>query len=1519
MHRGGTSATARALKAIGVPLGNDLHPAGDDNPKGFWEDRDCLALNEELLLHLGSAYDRLAPAWSFAEHDPAISALRVKAAQIIIRKMSQHGFRWGFKDPRTSRLLGFWAQVIQSCDLELSYVIALRNPLSVALSLHKRNGISIEKSYVLWLQHMVRAVVDTAGFPRLVVNYDLLIDQPDLQLPRMARALGLNTGEPVAELEPLNEMLDPTLRHSEFAIANLRLDDRVPDDVATAYEILSRAATDEVSLDDPAVSRTFEALDGRLRAYSPIFRHVNELEQDKIVLYTAIGGHDSEVAAIRGAQLHNEARIAGLSQEVAEGAVQIAALNQIVAEQASQIALFDLSVAKREQSQHAWNLALADKDEEIARLRQSLSERDARISSLSRTALERDDIEGAAGTERDTQLALLQQAAAESASRALALSETLAANRRQISSLQAANCELKVSLSWRITAPLRYVFGLLFKTRAAAPIPALPAAAAVALPAHPANLQMLLPKPIPAIDTSSDYVQDSPPPPAFQSDVRTIAFYLPQFHPIPENDAAWGKGFTEWTNVVRGKPEFDGHYQPHLPGELGFYDLRVKEVQRRQVALAKRYGIGAFCFYFYWFGGKTLLESPLRQYLENQGLDLPFCLCWANENWTREWDGLDQNVIIAQKHSPEDDIAFIEHVAQYMRDPRYLLVDGRPALLIYRPSQLPNGRETADRWRKWARENGLGELYLIYTQSAEVRDPADYGFDAATEFPPNVIGPPLVTDLIQPHDPGFSGKVYDWSALVERSRHYPVPGYKLFRGVCPSWDNTARRPGRGTTLLYSNPKDYREWLENAVSDTRRRFRGDERLIFVNAWNEWAEGAHLEPDRRYGYAWLQATRAALASSRAKEPEPLGRVVVVTHDAYQHGAQFIALSLTRELAEKFGCVVEVVCLGEGPLKDEFAKYGRVHDLAHVDPYGPQARTVASSLFDRGFTCAFVNTTVGGHFLVTLKEAGLRCIALVHELRDLILSYQLETQAQAIAEHADRVVFPAPEVRDAFLEFGRIAPEKIVIRPQGVLNPNPYCGAARTQVRQALRQRLGLPNDAWVVLGVGYGDLRKGLDYFLEIAARLRNGGSAAHFVWVGRLEPGMESHVATLAAQDPGLFHYVHLEGFQEDPAFYYAGADLFALTSREDPFPNVVLEAMAVGLPVVAFTGSGGSNQLIDEGVGENVPMGDCEAFADAIQRTLRDPDRRDAASRRALDLIAERYSFRHYVFDLLQLAGIPIRKVSVIVPSYNYEHYLADRLTTILSQTYPVYELIFLDDASSDNSIELARRLLAKTGVDWRIIANGSNSGSVFRQWKLGIEAARGEMAWIAEADDMSEPSFLATVVAGFDDPEVVISYCESKQIDEDGRVIGENYQDYVGDLGRERWQRAYVSEGKHEISNYLAVKNTIPNVSATVMRRGALLKVLSENADICEHKVVGDWKTYIYLLSSGRLAFFPRPLNLHRRHRTAVTVSAPTKSLVFEIQDMQQWVASRHAVSADVALTASSYLSAVRQQFGIK
>lgn len=360
-----------------------------------------------------------------------------------------------------------------------------------------------------------------------------------------------------------------------------------------------------------------------------------------------------------------------------------------------------------------------------------------------------------------------------------------------------------------------------------------------------------------------------------------VTFYLPQFHPIEQNDAWWGKGFTEWRNVTRALPQFEGHVQPRLPADLGFYDLRNPQIMRDQATLAQEYGIGAFCFYYYWFSGTTLLESPLRQWLADDSIEMPFCLCWANENWARRWDGRSEDILIGQQHSAEDDIAFITHVADYLRDRRALKVDGKPMLLVYRPHLLPDARATAQRWRQWCREHDIGEIHLAYVQGFERPDPREIDFDAAVEFPPNMSNPRSLTAEQYLINPDFQGDVRDWRELASEIGARALPDYPLYPGVNPGWDNEARRSGRGRVYLHASPRGYRDWLSKTIHERLAPVPPAQRLVFINAWNEWAEGAVLEPDLRLGHAYLDATRQAM---HTRAPGTMAGPCVVIHAWY-----------------------------------------------------------------------------------------------------------------------------------------------------------------------------------------------------------------------------------------------------------------------------------------------------------------------------------------------------------------------------------------------------------------------------------------------------------------------------------------------------------------------------------------------------------------------------------------------------------------------------------------------------------
>lgn len=344
------------------------------------------------------------------------------------------------------------------------------------------------------------------------------------------------------------------------------------------------------------------------------------------------------------------------------------------------------------------------------------------------------------------------------------------------------------------------------------------------------------------------------------SRVRLLAFYLTQFHPTPENDRWWGRGFTEWTNVTKATPLFNDHYQPYLPADLGFYDLRLAETRRDQIDLAKQYGIDGFCYHYYWFSGTRILNQPLDAMLADQSHDMPFCLCWANENWTRRWDAAEHEILIAQKYQPEDDINFIKSLIPFFNDPRYVRLNGAPVLIVYRPQHLPNAKRTLATWQDYCREIGIPKIHLVAALTHGNEDYAQYGFDSGVEFPPHNLKTGNVNHRISFHAP-FHGNVMEYHNVAQSFLDHVYRHRDVFRTVFPSWDNTARTGSRALIHLNGTPENYEYWLAESIRRTKRDFPDEDRFVFINAWNEWAEGCHLEPGRRYGLGFLEATLRA----------------------------------------------------------------------------------------------------------------------------------------------------------------------------------------------------------------------------------------------------------------------------------------------------------------------------------------------------------------------------------------------------------------------------------------------------------------------------------------------------------------------------------------------------------------------------------------------------------------------------------------------------------------------------------
>lgn len=351
--------------------------------------------------------------------------------------------------------------------------------------------------------------------------------------------------------------------------------------------------------------------------------------------------------------------------------------------------------------------------------------------------------------------------------------------------------------------------------------------------------------------------------------IRVTAFYLPQFHTIPENDKAWGKGFTEWTNVTRTQPFFPGHLQPYLPSDLGFYDLNNLGVINSQVELAKHYGVTGFCFHYYWFEGRKILQKPLENFVKSNNKNFEFSICWANESWSKRWNGSEQDIIVQQKHSYENDKNFIIDIFPYLENENYTRVNGRPLIILYRPLLMGESLEaTVESWRNYLIKKNLGNPLILsapFGLNSNQMHIHHKSLDGYVQFPPHEYWNYGVRANSEKFpfliNKKFEGLFYDGIAAKDYFNHMNYDGNLVFRCAFPSWDNSARKREKSSIFCNTTPNNFQKWMEANFEIVKNDARYDN-LVFVNAWNEWAEGAVLEPSSWYGYAYLDALKSAL---------------------------------------------------------------------------------------------------------------------------------------------------------------------------------------------------------------------------------------------------------------------------------------------------------------------------------------------------------------------------------------------------------------------------------------------------------------------------------------------------------------------------------------------------------------------------------------------------------------------------------------------------------------------------------
>lgn len=608
----------------------------------------------------------------------------------------------------------------------------------------------------------------------------------------------------------------------------------------------------------------------------------------------------------------------------------------------------------------------------------------------------------------------------------------------------------------------------------------------------------------------------------------------------------------------------------------------------------------------------------------------------------------------------------------------------------------------------------------------------------------------------------------------------------------------------------------------------------------------------------------------------------KILLVSHSACRTGAPLCLLRVCQELSKLPDFECWMVLKDGGEMEEDFARIAptlRLEDLVDegICPLTVTPWEVASRF--RAYApdgMAVCNTMAVSRFHEALAMAGVPVLSWVHELPTFIDLLGGDEAIALIKAASRRTIVPADVVRDSLVSRFDVDPGRIQTVRYGLDARTP--DVSRDEARQAVRAELGLPADARIVLGCGTIDLRKGADLFVQVGRRCLEdaaSGGKTWFVWFGKVVDKDFARWIQHDAEASGLADRIVFAGVRGDMTPYLMAADLFLLTSREDPCPFANLEAMEAALPVAAFADSGGAPEVLGAG-GVIVPYIDVDAMAVAVRDLLSDPAVLVEMGRAGREIIRRTFTWPRFMSDFLSILGsdfgyLPRRdlKVSVIVPNYRHAPFLEERLRSVFDQTVRPHEIIFLDDASPDDSVEVARRLAPLSPAPMRIVVNEENSGSTFRQWLKGLELATGDLIWLAESDDSAHPRFLERLLPEFHDPEVVLAYSQSALIGPNGERWAADFLDHTDDLDPGRWRSCYKAGGAEEAERGLSQKNTIPNASAVVFRKPERLDFAEE---LTSMRFAGDWFFYGMLLRDGKLAFVPESLNRYRRHEQTVS-----------------------------------------------
>lgn len=796
-----------------------------------------------------------------------------------------------------------------------------------------------------------------------------------------------------------------------------------------------------------------------------------------------------------------------------------------------------------------------------------------------------------------------------------------------------------------------------------------------------------------------------------QALTKLIAFYLPQFHPIPENDKWWGKGFTEWTNVRKAPQVFPGHYQPHVPADLGYYDLRDAEAREAQAKLAKEYGIHGFCYYHYWFNGKRLLNYPIDENLKSGKPDFPFCLCWANEDWTRVWDGKTGDVLIKQNYNEEDDLEHIRHLLKYFKDDRYIKVNGKPLFLVYRASNMPDPLKTTNIWREEAKKAGL-ELYLCKVESSSEKreEPTIIGFDAAIEFQPDWQNLP---PTIKSPDHGLL-RVYSYKEFANNNLKKQVPDYKRYPCVLTSWDNSPRRVNDiAQVFVESEPSVYENWLAKTIKSIDKRAL-DEKIVFINAWNEWGEGNHLEPDQKFGRGYLEATKRALTTSemKSKIKERLENSI-----GSSDPDKDLAISPNYNIAIRI-CTPTKDTLGWGDtffgqkLAESFLKLGYLTNLYFKNEWS------INNDHD-------VSIHIRGLYRYSPVRKGINILWIISH-PELITSDELEEYdlifsasklfTEQIKTMTNVPCYYMPQATDdAFFDF---ATDKIGKNADLLFVGNNY--EYHQNKRRKIVQDVLDTNQSYDLKVIG-----QSWENFIDQKSIVTKFVEYSKLPWIySQAKINLNDH-------HPTMLRY----GFINNRTFDIAALKQFQIS---DYVPGIE------EFGIVTYKDSADLKQKIDyylsyedarnQVVHQNFEKCKQHTFLKRAQEIIAvlnsDPistsyfNRKKISDYKKVEVTKKENNFSKQPF------------ISICIPTYNRANYLKEAIQSALNQNYDNYEILIVDDGSTDNTEEFVKSIKSDK---IRYVKSDKNLGRP-KIRNYALNRAKGEyIVWLDDDDKLSE------------------------------------------------------------------------------------------------------------------------------------------------------------------------------------